>query len=706
MKLIKRLRLSELGDDSTVDLIELIRAPFMPMLSVDTGSPIIFSPFVNPFASGPDDVMQENRTLGSRMRCVSDYSIPIVTPGESSDCGACSESDSEDESGPQILLWEPKRDTDSASAEPIYADPMLSRVLRPHQVEGVKFVFECLMGLRGPAGSEGCILADDMGLGKTLQSIGVVWTLLNNNINDLPGPAVRQALVLCPASLVNNWASEFDMWTKKKCPIVAVAEKCRDKVIGQFTNFRYSKDARVLISSYESFRLHAKLVRECNIDLIVCDEAHRLKNDKTKMSACISKLKAKKRLLLTGTPIQNNMSEFFAMIALAIPSLVTDDFNRKFSLPIARGRDPAASPRDKQLGDTALASLSELSSSFILRRTNALLAKLLPKKHLVNVFCKLDPIQRDLYVKVTDWLLESASKGTGALRATMLLMKICCHPRLLPEEAFGSSEPLAGHSLPAHVGWIGKLRVVESLLKNFQHVGDKCVVISTYTSALDVVAQLCKELGLGVVCLDGSVGISKRHDIVTKFNKSSGPGCPSVFLLSSKAGGCGINLIGANRLIMLDADWNPANDKQAMARVWREGQKKVCWIYRLFSAGTIEEKVLQRQINKDGLSSSVISAGDSMLKEGLSRTEIRSLFGLKPEHVLSDTHHVIQCKGCHPFLSRPSDQYVEDDLLSWDHLTQETLSSAKLLLDEGCIKGAEGTVSMIMYSAVDKSDTN
>ena len=693
------------GETDVEDLtIELIRSPFMPMLSQDGGPSVIFAPFIDPCIAGPKDVTTEQRTLGSRMRRTSILTSSLILSRSDDMDSETSESDSEDGDCREVTVWEPNPETDSASIEPVCLDRMLSKVLRPHQIEGVKFVFECLMGLRGPEGGEGCILADDMGLGKTLQSISVIWTLLNNNIRGLPEPAVRQALVLCPASLVSNWASEFAKWTKNKCAIVAVAEKCRDKVIGQFTNFRYSKEARVLVSSYESFRLHARLVKDCKIDLVVCDEAHRLKNDKTKMSACISKLSARKRLLLTGTPIQNNMTEFFAMISLAIPTLATEDFNKKFSIPISRGRDPTATPKERQAADAALLALSELSSSFILRRTNALLAKLLPKKHLVNIFCRLDSIQRKLYSRVTDWLLDTAAKGTGALKATMLLMKICCHPNLVPKETFGPNEPLFGETWTDKIPWMGKLKIVQALLRNFQKIGDKSVIISTYTSTLEIVGELCKELGIGCVCLDGSVGIRQRHELVTRFNKSERN--PSVFLLSSKAGGCGINLIGANRLIMLDADWNPANDKQAMARVWREGQKKVCWIYRLFSAGTIEEKVLQRQINKDGLSASVINAGESALREGLSRSEIRGLFELKPESVLSDTHEVIQCNHCHSFQSRPVSEYVEDDLQSWDHIPYPSLSEAEVLLGDGCLSGAQDTITMVMYSAIENTHVN
>ena len=665
MQITKRFKKSDSDGELTT---RLIRASFMPMLSVDSGVPIMFSPFVNPLMHESNEPGRSFR-LGSRMRRTSvDISTRMIVPNSQS---GPSDSDMDDTPGPEIVLWNADHERDPETWVPVLVDRMLARVLRPHQVEGVKFIYKCLMGLAGPG--EGCILADDMGLGKTLQSITVIWTLLHSNIRGISSPAVRRVLVLCPASLVRNWGSEFEKWTKNKCKVIAVAESSRDKVIGQFTNFRFSQEAQVLITSYEAFRIHHKLVRESPIDLVVCDEAHRLKNDRTKLSLCISRLTARKRLLVTGTPIQNDLSEFFAMLTLALPELSEANFNQKYALAITRGRDPEASDKQKETADKALTELSDLSSSFILRRTNLLLSKLLPTKHLLILFCKLSENQRKAYTSVTDKL---SSDKRLALTALMELVKVCC-----------PSEPE------------GKMSVLKTLLVNFNACGDKSVVISSYTSCLDKVASLCKTLNIQFHRLDGNIGVRKRHQIVTEFNLS---GCQkkTVFLLSSKAGGCGINLIGANRLVMLDADWNPANDKQAMARIWREGQKKECWIYRLFSTGTIEEKILQRQINKDGLSSSIVSSGNDTcaLKEGLSSAQIRSLFDLKPPHVLSDTHQVIQCKKCP---HQTSSKYIEDDLLSWDHLEAANMRRLPDIEENGCVQGSDKDISLAMYMKVD-----
>lgn len=176
--------------------------------------------------------------------------------------------------------------------------------------------------------------------------------------------------------------------------------------------------------------------------------------------------------------------------------------------------------------------------------------------------------------------------------------------------------------------------------------------------------------------------MKKRHAMVTKFNDPTT--AAFVFLLSSKAGGCGINLIGANRLVMFDPDWNPANDKQALARVWRDGQKKTCYIYRLFTSGTIEEKIYQRQICKDGLSAMIVSEGEASLKDSLGSEMVKDLFTLQT-NIKSDTHSMIKCERCdedmtHMVPQLEGDEFDENNLLTWGHHpTVDTLYDKAML---------------------------
>ncbi|KAF4656784.1 DNA repair and recombination protein RAD54-like [Perkinsus olseni] len=711
--------------------IVLIRAPIMPMLFVDgTEYDVLKAPFKCPLRredvaeniAAQQSIAGRRKTLGCRRRYGTESILRYKPQPQSGD------SDLDDGSSKQIeksvndehrlVLWR------AENGHEVVVDPRLSGVLRDHQRQGVQFVFNCLMGLIEDFDGEGCILADDMGLGKTLQSVTLVWTLLTANTVRNRGPAIERALVICPAALVKNWEAEFGKWLGDSVKVCAVAESQREKVIGAFTGFLYNREMRVLIASYETFRNHCELLADCPIGLLVCDEAHRLKNDRTRTAVCINGLRTRKRLLLSGTPIQNDLDEFFAMITLANPCLGEEkgrnSFRKRFANPISRGREPGASAEEKALADERLAELSDMSNKFILRRTNALLAKVLPPKHILVAFVRLSDIQTQLYkafissdcVKTT--VAKSASRGKvgkNVLSLIQSLTKLCNHPSLIRrfdkrcEKGFEAADSVfteldeltraakeSGRNRgdKVIVSASAKFSLVYHFLRTLRTTGgrnsDRVVVISNYTQTIDLLQRMCQEEGWPVIRLDGSIGVKKRHSLVSTFNDPKADAF--VFLLSSKAGGCGLNLIGGNRLIMFDPDWNPANDRQAMARIWRDGQTKTCWIYRLLSTGTIEEKIYQRQMKKDSLSELVVQ-DDSVREESASRrssssassssavprddadrrsagsslfsaAHLRNLFMLQ-EDTNSDTLDTLHCRG-------PSDDstYREDDLTTWD----------------------------------------
>jgi DNA repair and recombination RAD54-like protein len=198
---------------------------------------------------------------------------------------------------------------------------------------------------------------------------------------------------------------------------------------------------------------------------------------------------------------------------------------------------------------------------------------------------------------------------------------------------------------------------------------DKIVLISNYTQTLDLFAKLCVNRGYGYLKLDGSMLVGKRQKLVDKFNDPEGS--EFIFLLSSKAGGCGLNLIGANRLVLFDPDWNPAADQQALARVWRDGQKKDCFVYRFIATGTIEEKIFQRQSHKQSLSSCVVDSAEDVERH-FSVDSLRELFQFKPS-TRSDTHDTFKCKRCRPdgrqHIKAPAMLY--GDTSSWNHFVND-----------------------------------
>lgn len=681
------------------------------------------------------------------------------------------------------------------------ADPFLTERLRPHQREGLKFIFECLTGLK-KQGFWGGILCDGMGLGKTFQCVASLWTLVNTG---LPGaPACRRPLVLCPSSLVTNWGKEFEKWLEDRVRPLVVEDTRANAVREQLADLRTVRSGRcrpqVLVMSYTTFRMHVDEVCACDIDLVFCDEAHQLKNKDAQVTMAVSRLPTLRRLLITGTPIQNDLSEFFALFHVALPGLLGDvgQFKKQYELPILRGREASATREEVEEGLRRMNQLMDICSTFMLRRTSTVLKSLLPPKLEQVVFCKMSALQLRLYQfflhSPAVQSLLSTEKASGAagmmlhpLAAITALKKLCCHPDLIystfgrpidqrdsgikmkssgqfrpsavlsggarhplqditnalepsrtdavaeidqdfrPSSRTGrqvSSGPMpqpiaSGRAIatrsnlpvtksgskgvrgskgprqtvltgfehcaavfsevqvypryhPGHcqVYHSGKVIVLEALLKAIrqQEPTDKVVLVSNYTEALDLLQGFCASHQWSCLRLDGSCSVQQRQVLVDRFNDPTSNAF--VFLVSSKAGGVGLNIIGANRLILFDPDWNPANDLQAMARVWREGQKKNVYIYRLLTTGSIEEKVFQRQLAKQGLSEALVDAVGQETRH-FSRDELRGLFQVETTQ-LCDTHRAIRC----PCQGR-GPKIQDDDILSDEPLSTGALAGGE-----------------------------
>jgi len=673
----------------------IIRESIMPMLQLTQDEkPIVWRPFKCPRGQALEGLGK--RTLGSRLRDFSGSSVATVKRFVEDEKPQEEPVDEATIASHKLVLWTPPAD-DPEHRKDVIVDFDVSCKLREHQRIGVQFLFDCLMGLKDFNGC-GCILADDMGLGKTLQSVVAIWTLLTQG-----GPygrgCCRKALVLCPASLVKNWAGELDKWLHGKCKYHACAVTGQAQVSGTFGSFKYDRESRVLIASYETFRNHAREVEDAGIDLVVCDEAHKLKNDEAATTKCISALPAKRRLLISGTPIQNSLEEFFTLVSLANPGVfgALHEFRKKFANPILRGREPTASPEERAKAEEMLSEVSHVTDKFILRRTNRLNARFLPPKQIFNVFVMPTDFQRRLYrsflkSNVARKLLEDQNcKMTRSVLSTIKkLQGLVNHPFLVRsreqklEAGFDDDETRAMFeeidrmdrglrgAKPVREELSGKLALVHQILSAIKASGngDRIVLISNWTQTLDLIERLCAQCNWPTHRLDGTMAITKRMKLVTDFNRPENEQA-FAFLLSSKAGGCGLNLIGANRLVMFDPDWNPANDRQAMARVWRDGQKKPCYIYRLFTTGTIDEKVYQRQICKDGLSNMMVTEtgeDEAQMTESLASDLVKDLFTFS-ERTACATHDMLSCERCGsngPAVPQ-EDEVLEDDLGTWSH---------------------------------------
>ena len=531
----------------------------------------------------------------------------------------------------------------------VVVDPLLTRNLRKHQREGVAFMYECVMDMKCYDG-EGAILADEMGLGKTLQTIALLWTLMRQNpVSEAP-PVVRKALIVCPVTLIKNWRKEFAKWLGRDRIGVFVMEDKKTRL----TDFTKGKAYSVMIVGYEKLRMiQSELQKADEIDIVIADEGHRLKTAGNKSAQAIRSLSTERRIILSGTPLQNDLSEFYTMVDFVNPSVFGkySTFKKEFEGAILKSQQPGASATDLEKGEARREELKERTGKFILRRTAEVLAQYLPPKTEYVLFCRPTQGQVSVYGHVIGSVAVSDAVGSPALALAVInvLKKVCNGPGLLLKKSDKGEDTVRSEilrSMPPNLlqssGPSGKLQVLESLLHSIRTTTDeKVVLISNYTSTMDVLATLLTSQSYKYLRLDGSTPQNKRQDLVDRFNRS--PVSNSfVFLLSAKAGGMGLNLIGASRLILFDIDWNPATDLQAMARVHRDGQRRPCYIYRMLTQGALDEKIFQRQASKTGLADSIVDGKASA--SGFTREELRDLFTLDTGEDCQ-THRLLGC-GC------------------------------------------------------------
>ena len=333
-------------------------------------------------------------------------------------------------------------------------------------------------------------------------------------------------------------------------------------------------------------------------------------------------------ILTTLAGTRSNLGEFYNVANFALPGILGElnAFRRTYERPMSAANKKNATREEKERGRVQSKALEQITKTFVLRRLQKdVLKSLLPPRMELLLFCRPSHKQRELYHGISDRAVKSIGSAGGRDENPLMLLtelrKLCAHPLLLEEESSGNDDSVA---------LSGKLVVLSGLIDSIRthHPSDKVVIISNFTSALSVIeSSILRKKNLPYVRLDGTVELSARQPMVDSFNNGS-VNHSFAFLLSSKAGGCGLNLIGANRLIMVDgksahlvccevivrasyllfaaaaaaaavirlADWNPATDHQAMARVYRQGQKKPCFIYRLFTAGTVEEGMSKKTV--------------------------------------------------------------------------------------------------------------
>lgn len=560
----------------------------------------------------------------------------------------------------------------------VVLDPDLARILRPHQIEGVKFMYEAVTGIssleQGHASpGQGAILADEMGLGKTLQTIALIVTLLRQNcyFSNVRMGTVDKVLIVCPLTLVMNWKREFRKWMGRSSIGVLAVEGDGSKEVERFISHR---QYQVLILGYERLRNCVQQLSRAvpSIGLVVCDEGHRLKSKDTKTTKCFDLLETRRRILLTGTPIQNDLREFYTMVDFVYPGLFDQYsvFKRVFEDPIVRSRQQHCSEQALELGKKRNKALGMVTRGIILRRTADILKHYLPPRHEMALFCTMTPIQQCIYGICSDFVNYQLIWGENRtyLPYITLLRQLCNSPELMLP---GMDEIMRGSTSDKGLAYVadsivqtyakgvepyllsGKFLVLHRLLTSIRkHTQDRVIVVSNFTATLDLIQKYCHGQKFPVLRLDGRTKQDARNKMVNEFNSLSNTDDsvkqPFVFLLSSKSGGVGLNLIGANRLVLFDSDWNPATDRQAMARIHRDGQLKPCFVYRLLLVGSMDEKIYQRQLTKIGLSDSLMNYeganehSDAASSDTFSQDELKDVFSYHPNTPCL-THDLLGC---------------------------------------------------------------
>ncbi|KAM3842946.1 LOW QUALITY PROTEIN: helicase ARIP4-like, partial [Diretmus argenteus] len=624
-------------------------------------------------------------------------------------------------------------------------------------IGGIRFLYDNLVESVERFGSSrspgfGCILAHSMGLGKTLMAISFIDILLKHT------PA-HTVLAIVPVNTLQNWLSEFNMWipppeavppdtdpalvTPRSFTVHILNDEYKTTASRAAVVEAWARDGGVLLMGYEMYRLLSlkksfvagrkkrskkttgpsvidldeedrqqellkgleRALSRPGPDVVICDEGHRIKNCHTSTSHALKSIRTRRRVVLTGYPLQNNLIEYWCMVDFVRPDFLgtRQEFSNMFERPIQNGQCVDSTPQDVQLMRYRSHVLHSLLEGFVQRRGHDILKRHLPGKEEHVILVRLSPLQRALYTEFMTRFREGALSGwltLNPLRAFCVCCKIWNHPDVLYEtlqkenlaneqdldleditstgparcptapnqkaKAPESPNPIGGLSLiqlqeranqvinyewandlmcDYQVGILensAKMVLLFHLIEESVRKGDKILVFSQSLSTLTVIEEFLAKRpvppppktssrdrpnqnwvrNLNYYRLDGTTTISERERLINQFNDPSNT-TTWVFLLSTRAGCLGVNLIGANRVVVFDASWNPCHDAQAVCRIYRYGQRKPCHIYRLVCDFTLEKKIYDRQISKQGMSDRVVDELNPVLN--FTRREVETL---------------------------------------------------------------------------------
>lgn len=671
----------------------------------------------------------------------------------------------------------------------VYLAPQLARAVKPHQIGGIRFLYDNLiesLDRYKTSSGFGCILAHSMGLGKTLQVISFIDILLRNT-------EAHTVLAIVPVNTLQNWLTEFNLWlppqealppdtdpafvTGRTFKVHILNDEHKTTMARAKVVEEWSRDGGVLLMGYEMYRLLSmkksfvmgkkrktkksagpviidldeedrqqelmkgieKAIARPGPDVVICDEGHRIKNYHASTSQALKNIRSRRRVVLTGYPLQNNLLEYWCMVDFVRPDFLgtRQEFSNMFERPILNGQCVDSTPQDVRLMRYRSHVLHSLLEGFVQRRGHDVLRHHLPNKEEFVILVRLSPIQKALYTEFMKRFREAGNSGwlgLNPLKAFCVCCKIWNHPDVLYEalqkenqaneqdldldDITSASNPRCaapGASLKTKVADSGNSKGNNSLpplnpsqdranqvityewakdiMSNYRtgvlensakivllfHLieesvkrRDKILVFSQSLSTLSVIEDFLSKRpmphgiassdshnqnwvrNLNYYRLDGSTSASERERLINQFNDPENTSA-WLFLLSTRAGCLGVNLIGASRVVVFDASWNPCHDAQAVCRVYRYGQRKPCYIYRLVCDFTLEKKIYDRQVSKQSMSDRVVDDLNPVLN--FTRKEVESLLHFVEEEPEAEKISLESQRELEPVIYRACELY-------------------------------------------------
>ncbi|OIT37119.1 PREDICTED: protein CHROMATIN REMODELING 24 isoform X1 [Nicotiana attenuata] len=526
----------------------------------------------------------------------------------------------------------------------------VAKMLYPHQSDGLKWLWSlhCL--------GKGGILGDDMGLGKTMQICSFLAGLFYSKL-------IKRVLIVAPKTLLPHWIKELTA--------VGLSQKIREyfATSAKLRNYELEyvlQDKGILLTTYDIVRNNVKSLcgdqyfldkdEELTWDYMILDEGHLIKNPSTQRAKSLHQIPCAHRIIISGTPLQNNLKELWALFNFCCPGLLGDKqwFKEKYEHPILRGNDKNAYDRDKRIGSAVAKELREHIQPYFLRRLKSEVfsddssagAKL-SKKNEIIVWLKLTNCQRQLYTAFLKSEIVLSAFDSSPLAALTILKKICDHPLLLTKRAAeevleemdstsNKDDRAVAERLVMQMANVTekldeevthdvscKITFILALLDNLIPGGHNVLIFSQTRKMLNLLQDALISNGFQFMRIDGTTKATDRLKIVNDFQE--GRGAP-IFLLTSQVGGLGLTLTKADRVIVVDPAWNPSTDSQSVDRAYRIGQTKDVVVYRLMTCGTVEEKIYRKQVYKGGLFKTATEHKEQI--RYFSQQDLRELFSL------------------------------------------------------------------------------